>query len=276
MTPAELRAAMRALPAPPSDVKPPLWDAWRYDLWKRVTDGENPARFSEWPCIYHTMLQFHWLDLVQYEVETLYSYPLPLHDLLFPPKNGVFDYLPKSMFSANLVKQLHHIHQWEKTTGRLISDLSTIVEFGAGYGAMPLLVHRLGFKGTYYIIDLPEFSLLQQYYLSNTGEAVNVEWVKPGDDKPKKKSSLFSIPDTFQPDLLIALYSLSEVDYAFRDATLDNIKAKSHLLLFSNRFADYDNVAYFDGYTKRAGGNWRTWVIEHMPPESLYSVGWTE
>lgn len=278
MTPAELRAAMRALPSPPSDVNPPLWDAWRYDLWKRVTSGEDPAEFWMWPCVYFPLLNNHWLNFMKYELDKLigltgYTFP---YDAVYPPVNGVFDYIPETPYSATLTHQLYHIHQWEKTTGRLISDLSTIVEFGAGFGAMPLLVHRLGFKGTYYIVDLPEFALLQQYYLSNTGEAVNVEWVKPGDEKPKKKSSLVSIPDTFQPDLLIALYSLSEVDYSFRDVTLDNIKAKSHFFLFSNRFADYDNVAYFDGYTKRTGGNWRTWVIEHMPPESLYSIGWTE
>lgn len=276
MTADELRAAMRALPSPPSDVKPPMWSYWRYDLWKRVTDGEDPARFWEWPCVYHPLLNNHWLHLMRCEADALGTETAGLLGLTFPPSNGVFDYIPETPYSATLTHQLYHIHQWEKTTGRLISDLSTIVEFGAGFGAMPLLVHRLGFKGTYYIIDLPEFQLLQQYYLSNTGESVNVKWVKPGDDKPRKKSSLFSIPDTFRPDLLIALYSLSEVDYAFRDVTLDNIKAKSHLILFSNRFADYDNVAYFDGYTKRAGGNWRTWVIEHMPPESLYSIGWTE
>lgn len=265
MTPAELRSAMSALPSPPSDVNPPFWDAWRYDLWKRVTDGDNPHEFWRWPCIFHPLLNNHWLDFMDEEFGILaheMGDEFPFHTL-FAPRNGVFDTLKNRGVSATLTHQLYHVHQWEKITGKRIDKLDTIVEFGAGYGALPLLVHRLGFKGTYYIIDLPEFSLLQQYYLSNTGEVVNVEWVKP-----------YNSPH--RPDLLIALYSLSEVDYDFRDTTLNNINAKSHLLLYSNRFADYDNVAYFDGYTKRIGGNWKTWKIEHMPPESWYSVGWTK
>lgn len=275
MTKDELRAAMLEISEPVTTDKPPQWTYWKWDLWKRVTSGENPAEFWQWPCVFHPLLNNHWLHLMKHELDELRETGnFILVKEVVPPVNGVFDYIPETPYSATMTHQLYHIHQWERETGRLISDLSTIVEFGAGFGALALLVHRLGFKGTYYIMDLDEYALLQQYYLSNTGEEVNVEWVKPGDDKPKKKSSLTSIPETLQPDLLIALYSLSEVDYAFRDVTLDNLKAKSHLFLYSNRFADFDNVAYFDGYTKRAGGNWKTWVIEHMPPQSLYSIHW--
>lgn len=260
MTPAELRAAMLKLPEPVTELKPPMWEYWRRDLWKRVTDGENPAEFWTWPCVYHPLLNNHWLHLMKCELDKLSS-SFILTEEVVPPVNGAFDYIPETPYSATLTHQLYHVHQWEKTTGQIISDLSTIVEFGAGYGALALLVHRLGFKGAYYIIDLPEFSLLQQYYLSNTGEAVNVKWSK-------------DCKDILDVDLFVALYSLSETPYEMRDEYLSNIPAKSHLFLYSNRFADYDNVAYFDGYTKRAGGNWKTWVIEHMPPESWYSIGW--
>ena len=263
MTNAELRAAMSALPSPPSDVKPPFWDAWRYDLWKRVTDGENPAEFWLWPCVYFPLLNNHWLNFMKHELDELigltgYAFP---YDAVYSPVNGVFDHIPDTLFSATLTHQLYHLTQYEKITGKRIDELSTIVEFGAGYGALALLVHRLGFKGTYYIIDLPEFALLQQYYLSNTGEAINVKW-----------SGQF-VPDV---DLCIALYSLSETPYEMRDIYLAHISAESHLFLYSNRFADYDNIAYFDGYAKRRSGNWRAWKIEHMPPESWYSIGWTE
>lgn len=270
MTSDELRAAMSALPEPLTDKQPPQWSYWRWQLWQHVVNGDDPARFWEWPCIYHTMLQAHWVNLVQIEVETLYNYPLPLPDLLFPPKNGVFDYLPNSMFSANLVKQLYHISQYEKVTGKRIADLENIVEFGAGYGAMPLLVHRLGFKGNYHIVELREFSLLQQYYLSNTGEVdmEKIEW----------HTAIGLFPDNpggLPIDLFIALYSLSETDNTTRVfPPFWNIK--DHLLLYSNRFAEHDNVALFQEYMEKRGGNWRTWVIEHMPPESLYSVGWME
>lgn len=273
MTPAELRAAMRALPEPLTDKTPPHWEAWQHDLWERVVWGGNlrgnPDKFWEWPCIYHTMLQFHWMNLIQIELESLYGYP-DLHDLVMPPKNGVFDYLPDTMFSANLVKQLYHISQYERVTGNRIADLSNIVEFGAGYGAMPLLIHRLGFRGNYHIVELREFSLLQQYYLSNTGEVDmgKIEWYSAVGIFPDN-------PGGLPIDLFIALYSLSEAPLSTRVfPPFWNIK--DQLLLYSNRFAEYDNVALFQEYMEKRGGNWRTWVIEHMPPESIYSVGWTE
>ncbi len=258
----ELRAAMRALSEPVTDKQPPHWEYWRHELWRHVVNGDDPAHFWEWPCVYHTMLQNHWLPLIETELQEIADTDIP-SSILRPPANGVFDYLADSAFSANLIKQYYHLMMWQRVTGKRIEDLSTIVDFGAGYGALALLVHRLGFKGTYYIIDLPEFSLLQQYYLSNTGEAVNAKW--PGE---------YEIPA--QLDLLIALYSLSETPYALRDGFLDNLQAQSHLFLYSNRFADFDNIAYFDNYAKRRGGNWQTWKIEHMPPESWYSVGWKE
>ena len=41
---------------------------------------------------------------------------------------------------------------------------------------MAVICRQLGFKGDYTIIDLPEFSLLQEYYLSNTGYADKIQF----------------------------------------------------------------------------------------------------
>lgn len=258
----ELQAAMLALPELKTDKKPPYWEYWRWELWQHVTNGDDPARFWEWPCIYHTMLQNHWLNLIEAEAwELVKLYPTTkLHPWLSPPDNGPVDFISGKFYSANLIKQLYHLTQWEQTTGKQIADLHTIVEFGGGYGAMALLVHRLGFKGTYYILDLPEFALLQEYYLSNTGEQVNVKW-----ELPKRKPKV---------DLFMALYSLSEVAPGEREAIINKYKAASHLFLYSNKFAGYDNKTWFSDYAAKTPGKWKTWVIEHMPPESLYSVGW--
>ena len=71
--------------------------------------------------------------------------------------------------SGNLIHQTHHLMQWEKTTGLHLEDMGSIIEFGGGYGAMCAIARRMGFEGKYTLVDLPEMTLLQEYYLSNLG-----------------------------------------------------------------------------------------------------------
>ena len=68
--------------------------------------------------------------------------------------------------SGNLVNQAYHIMQFEKAMGLSVEDAGLIVEFGGGYGAMLVISRRLGFMGDYHIYDLPEYSLIQEYYLT--------------------------------------------------------------------------------------------------------------
>jgi hypothetical protein len=125
-------------------------------------------------------------------------------------------YSNNTQYSMNLIHQAYHLTQWEQATGKRIEHLNTIVEFGAGYGAMALLCRRLGFEGQYIIYDLPEFSLLQEYYLSQFGMIDKMEW-NPA-EKPK------------DADLFMALYSISEVPFEDRPGLM--VKADSYLFLY--------------------------------------------
>ena len=165
------------------------------------------------------------------------------------------EYFLDSLYSRNLIHQAYHISQWEDATGRRIEDCWTILEFGGGYGAIALVIQPLGFKGKYAIFDSPEFSLLQQFYLANAG----VDGVS------------FNKASTDKVDLLIACYSLSEVDEEFRNELLLAHPARSYLFLYSDRFAEYDNINYFQCSMP---GEWMHKAVEHLPPASWYTFRW--
>jgi hypothetical protein len=251
----QLKTRMALLPEPVTNLRPPYWDAWRRELWHNVQDLD-PVEFGRWPCIYHTMLVNHWPGPIAYELGALDI--MRFHSAITMPHFGPKDYLKDTQYSLNLIHQTYHIQQWENATGKDIRTLDTIVEFGGGYGAMALLCHRLGFEGKYIIYDLPEFSLLQEYYLSQFGLLANVTWNPK--DKPK------------DIDLFMALYSLSEVDPIEREV----FKAKSYLYLYSGQWEQWDNVNWFqlDFPTLGYCANWQHSELTHLPDaQNFYSIG---
>lgn len=241
-----LAAEMAKLPEPITDQKPPHWAYWRWDLWKRAQE-DVPENFTRWPCVYHCMLVDHW-------------WPEPMQTEL----GYVLGELGTDNFSIagqseyrNAIHQAYHLLRWEAVTGKRIADMQSIYEFGGGYGAMALIANRLGFRGKYYIYDLPEFALLQQWYLGQMG-ITGVEW----------RNRITAL----DADLLIACYSLSETTIEQRDRVLDKVRANSYLLLYSAEWEEYDNRAYFGGLD--FGKTWAHSHIAHLPPESWYTWGW--
>jgi hypothetical protein len=261
----QFRQQMASLPEPKTTLKPPFWEHWRLDLWQRA-QAEDPTRFWEWPCIYHTMMVNHWPFQIDYEFSQLTE---RFHDAIVKPHFGPDDPFGKVIvrhpFSMNLIHQAYHLTQWERATGQRIEQLETIVEFGGGYGAMALLCKRMGFEGKYIIYDLPEFSLLQEYYLSQFGMLNGVEW------NPKRKPK--------DVDLFMALYSLSEVEPSERSGFIQPY-AKSFLCLYSGKWEQWDNVDWFKNVLPKIAQyikQWRHTEISHLPDKwNFYSIGWQE
>lgn len=250
-----LAAEMARLPEPPNNAKPPYWDAWRHDLWTRAQQ-DGPHNFMKWPCIHHTMLVDHWPEQMKVEADYVTRHvDLPMLDF-----DMVTARLPGTSHlssSRNLIHQAYHILRWQETTGLNMADMQSIYEFGGGYGAMALVCNRLGFKGKYYIYDLPEFALLQQWYLEECG-VENVEWMNE-----------IAMADV---DLAIACYSLSETDFDEREFFLGQVRAGSYLFLYSNVFEKFINTHFFQSLD--FGKRWQHSRIEHLPPESWYTWGW--
>ena len=257
----EFSVEMSKLPPPPEGSNPPHWTYWRGDLYHRALT-ENPNGFYGWPCVYHTMIVNHWKEYMQLEHDELpmrYRMNATLVNVPFYP----LDLMNGSDMSFNFVHQLYHIYRFAQATGVNIADMHTIVEFGGGYGAMRLMAHRLGFRGTYYIYDLPEFLLLQRFFLSNfdSGETVFC-------------NEVYQIPPE-NADLLIACYSLSESDLELREKFLGWTPYDNFLFLSSDKFAEYDNEDYFMGTINETRGlyKWHLQPIKHLPPASFYLFG---
>lgn len=260
MTPDELKTAFAALP-PMDPVKPAHnWTFWAWDLRQNVLNNDI-TEFLTWPGVVGTMFVGN-APYIRFEGTKLnYTY----RQVIKEPRVGnpsIYLYGGKGIESSgNLIHQAYHLVQWQHTVKRHygdLDDLDTIVEVGGGYGAMALICHRLGFRGRYIILDLPEFSLLQRYYLSNVGVG-NVEFRT-------------QIDELIDCDLLIGLYSLNEMPLHIRETIIDLCPAQSYLIAYGANWGGWDNVAWAGELMKRKGYNWHNWNIEHLP-NCWYLVG---
>jgi hypothetical protein len=133
--------------------------------------------------------------------------------------------------TGNLIHQAFMIKLFEVGSGIRVSDLRSIVEFGGGYGAMVHVARQLGFIGEYVIYDLPEFSALQEYYLSNIG----IDGVKFSHGK--KPTGPF--------DLMIALWSLSEAPTKGRNKFVNKTNPGSVLGSYVPHWDGVNNWRWF-------------------------------
>ena len=176
--------------------------------------------FLQWPEIVSTMV-FGAPECVNIELDFIrdwYAYPRAvLEDEVGQPQlrhaeNGS---------SPNLVHAACAIKVWENTTGRKITDLQSIVEIGGGYGAMAKVIRRAGYTGKYVIYDFPELSLLQEYYLSECG----IKDIECAVNLPEIETS---------HELMIGLWSLSEMFEPDQTRFLSSLKAKHHLFAYND------------------------------------------
>ncbi len=260
----DLRRLMTRLPEPPKGAFPPSWDYWRRDLYLRVTAGNPPEEFMTWACIFHTMLVNHWNMHAQFA--ELYlglnrwekAIKIKWNDL-HVDKHSYTNY------SMNLIHQCYHLKQWEDVTGKKVGELDTILDFGAGYGAMALIINRLGFKGEYIIYDLPEFSLLQQWYLGKQGTE-NVRWFTDANELKGYCNNY---------DLMIAIWSLSETPFRLRREFLRKMDMKSFLFMYWLKFMDLDNAGWFDNFIQRhLEYKWNVVDDKYIPGGNRYAIGW--
>ncbi len=244
-----LRQAIRQLP-PLDGVS--FWDKKRSELRQAILSAP-PAEFLTWPTITSTMFVGN-APYIEQEIQALPAYYIAA---IREPGFGMPVMHPGGS-SGNLIHQAYHLYRWSMATGRSIKDMRHIVEFGAGYGAMALLAMRLGFRGTYQIIDLPEFALLQQYYLSNVlPDNQQITWT----DEPA------------DCDLLIACHSLSEAPPHIRAKILADITANSYLFVHHCEHEGIDNLSYFAEFAaSRPDYAWQGWETE-QPSNQQYLIG---
>lgn len=251
----ELKAAFANLP----DFTPATkWDEHRLSLRKHVAK-DDLNKFLAWSTVTATMFVGE-APYIEQEFLTLMAKRDYWERALFesfigkPPR---LSYAPWT--SGNLVHQAYHLKQWMDKTELDIRDLQWIVEFGGGYGAMAKIAYNLGFHGVYTLVDFPEFLFLQEHYLSTHG--IEAEYVSPAN-----ASHLSG-----DPDLFIALFSLSEAPIGTRFAVLPS--AASYLFAYQPQWDDINNTIWFSVLRQmRQDTRWWNWQAKHKTTYT-YMVG---
>lgn len=221
MNQAEIKAAFQKLPPLPNNRH--YWTLKRAEVRERVLRGDDLQDFLGWSLISATFFVGNAPYIVRERDALIQSGKWERWNLdILTEMNG--------HSNTNLINQAYHLHKWEETTGKRISKLKTIIEIGGGYGAMARVIRAAGFVGEYIIYDLPEFSLLQQFYLGYFGVEATFK------DNVAQRS---------RADLLIALWSLSEMPPSEREKYLAIIKARHNLIGAQYDFEDTDNNRYF-------------------------------
>jgi hypothetical protein len=159
--------------------------------------------------------------------------------------------------SGNVIHHAYHIMRLEELIRHPIEDYKLIFEFGGGYGNFCRLIHRLGFKGTYVIFDLPEYSMLQRYYLAAHGLPV-----RDAGDCAQDTGNIYCLSDFAQlneclsanacdQSLFVAMWSFSESPAALREK-FDALLAKitTHFVGYQSQFDGVDNIKFFEDYIR--------------------------
>lgn len=150
------------------------------------------------------------------------------------------DLWPDEDDQTNLLHQRYHLFRWEQATRRKVSDLHRIVEFGAGYGAMAVVCSRLGFRGNYHIVDLPQFQAIQMAHLPTRDLRCRLHWHGHA-----------------HPDLFLSAFGLSETTLQGRDAFIQSIEPEDFLMAFQGSWGEINNREWFTNWANTRSGLWR-------------------
>ena len=239
MLASELKDKIKSLPPLPPTAPRFSWLRRRIELRKDILK-KDVDNFLHWPTMIESMFVGNApYTPIQYEQLTDRYKSVIIEPEVGNPQLFRIDGLATS---GNLIHQAFSIMQFENEMGVRVEDLDSIVEFGGGYGAMALIVHRLGFEGLYIIQDFPEMILLQEWYLSQVLDDIsNIDFL----------DELV----VYEADLLIALCSLSEVSIGIRDDFFSSNSFRHMLILYQDNFYGIDNDEYFKdmGTIKKVG-----------------------
>lgn len=254
-----------------------IWSNFSSEL-RRVILDEDPRRFLYWNIIRRTMFvnsPFCYFELRHLQRKADWSSrwrPVLREDSFGQP--APFLFYPFS--SGNLIHHAYHLALFEEKTAINISDLPCIVEFGAGYGSLCRLIHKLGYLGTYVCFDLPEFSALQRFFLrgiglpvDGVGSAARIILLHQVSDLT---TSLRNVPDK---SLFIATWSLSETPLEYRKEIMELIDSFNYYLIaYADTFSGINNIVFFESWRRSFGGKitWFDWPIKHLPG-NRYLIG---
>lgn len=241
----ELRKAFEKLP--PLTLTN-IWGQHQLSLRQRMAKGDDPARMLRWKPIKST-ISTRCDGYVGEEFKILLADEArDWRPIIEEPGFGSPPHLCEGAewTSGGMVHQAHHLKMLLDRVDIDIAALGSIFEVGAGCAQLCLIIERMGFKGDYYILDLPEFCLLQQYYLSNVGAATQPIYANPE-----------------RCDLAIAMHSLAEMP-AEQRTPFEDVEAGAYLIGYKSAYGGFDNATYFERFIaerpRLRWWNWQPWA----------------
>lgn len=268
----ELRSGIRTLSPLDADnsiISEQEWNRNRMKLRRNIL-ARDPRNFLRWPVVLFTM--FH--DSKTEELDYLKSLSLwPAYSTALT-ENHVGHPKAYPAFLASSGNLIHHAYSFALLSERFpitIAECKRIFEFGGGYGSSARLAYQLGFTGNYIIFDLPEFSLLQKYYLSSIPElGLNFNNNIHESKTASLATTLAQAKEAIAGgsiDIFLALWSLSESPIELREQVLVTIPEPSYFLIaYQEQFNTIDNVSYFKKFAAaRLHYQWIDFPIAHLP-----------
>ena len=143
-----------------------------------------------------------------------------------------------NLSNGNLIHQFYHITNFYNYVGYKFFN-EPITEFGAGYGGLCKVIHKLEFKNRYNIIELPNLKGLQQQYLQDIKNEKNINWYSNHNEFNQENKHY----GTF-----IALWSLSETPQKTRDYYLYESNFDQYFFAYGDEFYDMKNLEYFNRF----------------------------
>lgn len=167
-------------------------------------------------------------------------------DFPFPPSPGP---LSPEGASGTYIKQAALLLALESgfLGVRGIERLSSVYEVGGGYGAMAVMLTRMGFDRTHTVLDLPALHIIRDWYLEGANVLVDTaDW-----------------PAKCEVDLLIGIHSLDEMPTTIRNEILSSVIARYYIFSFTRTYDGVDNSRWFRDWCidqKLIYRDWWPWV----------------
>jgi putative sugar O-methyltransferase len=172
----------------------------------------------------------------------------------------------KRMFtSANLIHHVYHVHTLLTKYNFELHNIQRITEFGGGYGSMCRVFRRFEYFGKYVIFDLPHFSEIQKFYLSNVFLSNSELYTKT-----TFCSNVAQYPNFVQghrdKGLFLATWSLSETPASVRDLWKEEIFRHDFIFIaFQKCFNEMNNYDYFtDLFSSQESHQFVIEEIQHL------------
>lgn len=220
-----------------------------------------PFSFLNHPVIRKTMfLSSHvkWIKEELKFIESNFSFSelryLLLEDYIGMPEISILRYST----SNTTIHHFYSICKFLHITKCDLNEISTIVEWGGGYGNMAkILLRMIKKKITYIIIDTPLFSCIQWLYLASIHGSHNINLIQNSNDKiePLKINLLpvcFIENYELRANLFISTWALSESSKGSQDFVAKSkwFNSEHVLLAYSIEGTKYPDTKIIEKYAK--------------------------